>query len=249
MTKKDFPVALSLSDVIRLRDLVYDGDNSHNYNNGSLSVFSTGCATKSPKPSPPPPLKMNLSLIHDGNWEVGKEDTIVFKFAPLEDVEHRTEYPDEGIFDPVSSLTLISGDPYWSGFLEKGKEYSIAVVLKPTKRGKFYIQGSVRSGQNKIYSDVELKMLKKRYAKWIEPNKQYSNRGVKVLFPTKDFNYYNSKWEVLQVKGTESDPIDTTMNEIDAALIRRGNFGPLPLDFKIEVIKDSTKIAYPPQPK
>lgn len=217
-----------------------------------LSFLQTSRATKPSITSPPPPLKMDLAIIHDGNWWVGKENKIVFKFQPLEEVEHKAENPDDAIFGPDSTFTLISGNLYWSGRLEKGKEYSITVTLKPTTRGKFYVEGSVRSGLDKIYSDAEQKKLEEEHAERMERNPQYRKRGIKIIFPTKDFRNYNTKGVVIKVRGSETDPIDTTWHEVNGALIRPiKGLAPIPGSdsFKIEIIKDSTKIHYSPQPK
>ncbi len=42
----------------------------------SILTFSIAYATKPSIPS----LKMDMSIIHNGDWEVGKENTVTFKF-------------------------------------------------------------------------------------------------------------------------------------------------------------------------
>lgn len=220
-----------------------------------LSFAGADRITKPIRTLPPPPLKMDLAIIHDGNWYVGKENKIVFKFKPLEEVEHKTENPDDATVGSDSMFTLISGNLYWSGRLEKGKEDSITLILKPTTRGKFYLEGSVRSCLDKIYSEAEIKKLEEEHADRIEHNPYYRKRGIKIIYPTKDFRYLNTKGTIIEVKGSETDPIDTTWHEVNGALIKTITTT-VPMDsllklkdLKIEINRDSTKILYPPQPK
>src|SRR3990170_2951663 len=121
---------------------------------GSL-FFSSAIATKPSIPS----LKMEMSIIHDGNWEVGKENTVTFKFKPLEDVSHKAKHPDEALLYIDSGLVLVSGLPSWSGFLEKDREYNISVVLRPTRGGKLVLGGGVKASLSKIYTDEELRKM------------------------------------------------------------------------------------------
>ncbi len=163
----------------------------------SIFIFSLSYATQPSIPS----LKMEVSIIHDGNWEVGKETQVTFKFKPLQEVPHKTEHPDEAVVKFDSSMVLVSGERGWSGFLEKNKEYQITVVLKPTKGGKFGIRGAVNSSLLKIYTDEEIRKMEEEFYKRIEQSPELKKKGQKPLYPKKSFYYHNGASTVVEVRG------------------------------------------------
>jgi len=217
---------------------------------------SNGEATQPSIPS----LKMEMSIIHDGNWEVGKETQVTFKFKSLQEVTRRTKQPDEARLVYDSSLVLVSGDTNWSGFLEKGKEYSITIILRPTKPGKFVLAGGVDASLTKIYTDEELRKKEEEYDKKIEQNPELKKMGIKAKFRKKRFFFHNETSSGVNVPGEIPSP-DTTWQVINGVKIRSGpGFSPDPgvkiwvpgrpdTVKKIEVTKDSSKISYPPSPK
>ncbi len=175
----------------------------------SMFIFSISYATKPSIPS----LKMEMSIIHDGNWEVGKENRVTFKFKPLQEVPHKIKQPDEAEVTFDSGLVLVTGNPIWSGFLEKGKEYSISVLLRPTKAGKFVLWGGVEASLSEIYSKAEKERLEAELNRTYESSPELKKRGMKAKIPEKVFYFHNGISEVLEVKGTSTDLRDTTWIE------------------------------------
>ncbi|EQB63394.1 MAG: hypothetical protein RBG1_1C00001G0973 [candidate division Zixibacteria bacterium RBG-1] len=148
----------------------------------SMLIFSISYATQPSIPS----LKMEMSIIHNGNWEVGKENTVIFKFKPLEEVPHKTKHPDEAVVTFDSGLVLVTGNPGWSGILEKGNEYSISLVLRPIKPGKFVVGIGVNSCLLKIYTDEELRKMEEEFYKLIEQSPELKKREKGLNIPRKD---------------------------------------------------------------
>ncbi len=171
--------------------------------------FSSAIATKPSIPS----LKMEMSIIHDGNWEVGKENRVTFKFKPLEEVPHKTKHPDEAVVTFDSGLVSMSGEVGWSGILEKNKEYAITVVLKPTKPGKFGVWGVVASCLLKIYSDEELRKMEEQFYKQIEQSPELKKRGERPKYPKKSFLFRNGTSAIIEVIGPPQNQSDTTWIE------------------------------------
>lgn len=212
-----------------------------------------------------PSLKMDISIIHDGNWEAGKETQVTFKFKPLQEVPHKTQHPDEARLEIDSGLVLVSGSPNWSGFLEKGKEYSISVVLKPAYVGKFGLGIIIRSCLLRVHTDEEIRKMEEEYDKLMEQSPELWKQGFrgKGAFPKKKFYYLNGTGTVVEVRG-EIPPPDSAWLEIDGVKWRYPTSRPksiIPVDsilklmgnptlnLKLEVIKDSSKILDPPRPK
>ena len=188
---------------------------------------------------------MGMSIIHDGNWEVGKENTVTFKFKPLEDVPHKLKHPDEAELYLGSGLVLVSGTRNWSGFLKKGKEESVSLILNPTKPGKLVVGITVRSCVSAIRSEAEVAKLKQERDKMLESSPELKKQGFGLAkIPTKSFDYYNGKSGVIEIKGVITE--DTTFQEINVVKIRSLNdLGPPPTiteGLPIKVIRPETTI-------
>jgi len=160
-----------------------------------------------------PSVKMETSLNFEGEWEVDKEKMVTFSFKPLEGVDHKTNYPEEAqvVFD--SGLTLVSGNSTWSGYLEKGGQYSITVILKPTRPGRFVIGGIVNSCLTKIFTKEEKKRLEEEATKKIDPKSILGQKGEKVSYPEKIFRFYNGTSSVVEVTGLADTQPDTAWHE------------------------------------
>jgi len=165
----------------------------------SMLIFSISYATKPQKPS----LKMEMSIIHDDNWEAGKESKVTFRFKPLQDVPRKAKHPDEAQVYIDSGLVLVSGSPNWSGFLEKGQEYSISVVLRPTHGGKFVLGLGVEASLTRVYTDEEIRKKEEEYDKRIERSPELKKMGIrgKGAFAKKTFFYHNGTSTVIDVLG------------------------------------------------
>src|SRR4030066_886075 len=191
-----------------------------------IFCFSSAIATKPQKRS----LNMETAIVQDGNWEVGKENTVTLKFKPLQDVPRKTKHPDEAQIYIDSGLVLVSGLPSWSGFLEKGKEYNITVVVRPSYGGKFVLGGGVDASLAKIYTDEELRKMEEEYDKKIEQIPEFKKMGMRGKFPKKTFFYHNDISTVVDVRGEIPAP-DTTWQIIDGVKIRSGpSFHTEPVD-------------------
>ncbi len=209
----------------------------------SVFIFSISYATKPSIPS----LKMEMSIIHDGNWEVGKENRVTFKFKPLEEVPHKTKLPDEATVTFDSGLVLVSGERGWTGFLEKDKEHQITVVLKSARPGKLLISGVVASCLLKIYTDEELRKMEEEFYKQIEQSPELKKRGERPKYPKKEFFYRNGKSAVIEVKGSSVGQTDTTWIESNGMKV-----GPVkvirPLDSltgkRLEIKKRENQVIY-----
>jgi|GEM_PF-3864207 len=189
-------------------------------------LFSNSEATKPSIPS----LKMEMSIQHDGNWEVGIENKVTFTFTPLQDVPHEKKYPDEAVIVFDSGLVFVSGDTIWSGFLEKDREYSFSAVLKPIKAGKLVLGAGVRSSLSKIFTDEEIKELERREQEVIDASPVLKERGeIPGIFPRKVYYYRNSCSALINVKGTAAGQPETTWYEIDGMKVGPKRIG-RPLD-------------------
>lgn len=209
----------------------------------SMFLFSISYATKPSIPS----LKMEMVIIHDGNWEVGKENKVTFKFKPLQEVPRKTKHPDEAVVTFDSGLVLVSGEVGWSGFLEKDKEHQITVALKPTRPGKLLISGVVTSCLLKIYTDEELRKMEEEFYKQIEQSPELKKRGERPKYPKKEFFYRNGKSAVIEVKGSSVGQTDTTWIESNGMKVRQVEII-RPLDSligkRLEIKKRETQVIY-----
>lgn len=199
----------------------------------ALLLVSASEATKPSIPS----LKMEMSIQHDGYWEVGKENTVTFIFKPIEEVKHINRHPDEAFIVLDSGLIFLSGDTSWSGFLEKDTQYSISAILKPIKSGKMGVHGKVMSVFLKEYSEEELKRMQEDYIRLIEqsPVLREKQKGYLPKYPKKAYFYRNYVSSLIEVTGMAPVTEDTSWHDINGAKIRN-----------VTVVKPLSELVPPP---